>query len=116
MLSEIGEFVNWVRRRNPQARTWRDYQYDLRQFTALVGDCSPAAITFKDIDRFVDRQVSQGFQAATVNRRLAAILALYAFLSDEDPALVCPVLPHRHHLREPQRRPRRHNSPNRQRR
>jgi integrase len=50
--------------------------------------------------------VAQGFQPATVNRRLAAILALYAFLADEAPALVCPVLPHRHHLREPQRLPR----------
>lgn len=30
MLAEIEDFVNWVRRRNPQARTWRDYLYDLR--------------------------------------------------------------------------------------
>jgi hypothetical protein len=35
MLSEIDAFVNWLRRRNPAARTWRDYGYDLRQF---VGD------------------------------------------------------------------------------
>ncbi len=63
MLSEITEFVNWVRRRNPEARTWRDYQYDLQQFAALVGDRSPSELTFKDIDRFVDKQVSQGFQA-----------------------------------------------------
>ena len=38
MLAEIERFVNWVRRRNPEARTWRDYGYDLRQFAAIVGD------------------------------------------------------------------------------
>jgi hypothetical protein len=29
MLSQIEEFVNWIHRRNPEARTWRDYNYDL---------------------------------------------------------------------------------------
>ncbi len=33
-------------------------------------------------------------------------MALYLFLSDEDETIVCPVLPRRHHLREPQRLPR----------
>jgi len=33
-------------------------------------------------------------------------MALYLFLSDEDSDLICPVLNHRHHLREPQRLPR----------
>jgi hypothetical protein len=41
MLSQIQEFVNWVRRRNPEARTWRDYSYDLRQFVEVVGDGEP---------------------------------------------------------------------------
>jgi site-specific recombinase XerD len=106
MLAEIEEFVNWVRRRNPQARTWRDYSYDLRQFASVVGERSPGAITHRDIDQFVNRQVSLGFKPATINRRLAAILALFSFLADEDPSLVCPVIPRRHFLREPQRLPR----------
>lgn len=106
MLAEIEQFVNWVRRRNSEARTWRDYSYDLKQFAALVGDRDPASISHQDIDRFVNRQVSLGFKPATVNRRLAAILALFTFLADEDPALVCPVIPRRHFLREPQRLPR----------
>jgi site-specific recombinase XerC len=50
--------------------------------------------------------VSRGYQPATINRRLAAVLAFFTYLADEDPALVCPVLPRRHHLREPQRLPR----------
>ncbi len=106
MLSEIEQFVNWVRRRNPQARTWKDYSYDLQQFADLVGDRAPNAITIGDIDRFISLQASKGFKPATINRHLAAILSLYTFLSDEDPSLVCPVLPHRHFLRQPQRLPR----------
>jgi site-specific recombinase XerD len=106
MLSQIAEFVNWVRRRNPQARTWRDYSYDLKQFAAVMGDRSPSEITHRDLDRFVNSQVSRGFKPATVNRRLAAILAFFAYLADENPGLVCPVLPHRHFLRQPQRLPR----------
>jgi site-specific recombinase XerD len=106
MLAEIEQFVNWARRRSPDARTWKDYSYDLRQFAALVGDVPPAAITFREIDRFVDNQKTRGFQPTTINRRLATIISLYTFLGDEDPTLVCPVLPRRHHLREPQRLPR----------
>ena len=106
MLSQIDAFVNWVRRRNAQARTWRDYGYDLRQFADVVGDRPPDEITFRDVDRFVSLQAERGFQPATVNRRLAAILSLYAFLSDEDTDLVCPVIPRRHFLRAPQRLPR----------
>lgn len=106
MLVQIEEFVNWVRRRNPQARTWKDYGYDLRFFVEVVGDRPPGEITFRDVDRFVIAQSQRGFKATTINRRLAAIMALYLFLSDEDEELICPVLFHRHHLREPQRLPR----------
>jgi site-specific recombinase XerD len=106
MLSQIEEFVNWTRRRNPAARTWRDYGYDLHSFTAAVGDRPPDEITFRDVDRFVSLLAERGLQPGTVNRRLAAILSLYAFLSDEDSELVCPVIPRRHFLRAPQRLPR----------
>ena len=106
MLSEIERFVNWVRRRNPQARTWRDYGYDLHQFVAVIGDHPPGEVGYQEIDRYVTWQVSQGFKATTVNRRLASLIALYTFLSDEDTSLVCPVLPHRHCLRQPQPLPR----------
>jgi site-specific recombinase XerD len=106
MLKEIDSFVNWLRRRNPQARTWRDYRYDLSQFVEVVGDKPPGSVTFHDVDRFVIQQAQCGFKAATINRRLAAITSLYTFLSDEDPTLMCPVLAHRHGLKEPQRLPR----------
>jgi site-specific recombinase XerD len=106
MLSEIERFVNWVRRRSPQARTWRDYGYDLHFFVQVVGDRPPREISFHDIDKFISQQAAQGFKPTTINRRLATIIALYAFLAPEDDGLACPVLPRRHHLREPQRLPR----------
>ena len=43
MLSQIKEFVNYIRRRNAQARTWRDHRGDLRQFAALVGGVASTA-------------------------------------------------------------------------
>ncbi len=106
MLAEIERFVNWTRRRNPGARTWRDYGYDLRQFVEVVGNRSPREVTFRDVDRFISVQAEKGFKPNTINRRLAAVISLYAFLSAEDNRLVCPVIQHRHHLREPQRLPR----------
>ena len=106
MLSEIDQFVNWLRRRNSQSRTWRDYGYDLKHFVTTVGDRPPASISIHDIDQFINDQLALGFKNTTINRRLAAIQALYAFLADEDVVLVCPVLPHRHYLRVPQPLPR----------
>jgi site-specific recombinase XerD len=106
MLSQITDFVNWLRRRNPSARTWRDYSYDLHQFSSAMSNLSVKAINFHDIDRFVSFQVSQGYKPTTINRRLAAIMAFFAYLSDEDPKLICPVIVRRHFLREPQRLPR----------
>jgi site-specific recombinase XerD len=106
MHAEIERFIRWVRRRSPQARTWRDYQYDLRIFARFIGNRQLGELTFRDIDRFVASQAARGFKPATINRRLATVVSLYAFLSDEDSSLVCPVISRRHHLREPQRLPR----------
>jgi site-specific recombinase XerD len=106
MLAEIERFVNWVRRRSPNAHTWQDYRCDLNFFMASVGDRPPRAITFRDIDQFICEQSEKGFKPTTINRRLASIAAFYAFLMPEDEELACPVFPRRHHLREPQRLPR----------
>lgn len=105
MLDHIDRFVNHCRRRNPNARTWRDYQYDLSQFAALFGDRDPATITVQDVDAFVIQQAERGLQPATINRRLAALTSFFVYLSDEDPYIVCPVLSHRHKLRQRVRLP-----------
>ena len=106
MLSEIEQFVNWTRRRSPEARTWKDYGYDLRFFMQTVGDRPPKEITFRDIDHFIAVQSEKGFKASTINRRLASVISLYGFLAAEDDELACPVHFRRHHLREQQRLPR----------
>lgn len=106
MLSEIERFVNWTRRRSPEARTWKDYGYDLRFFLEVVGDRPLKDITFRDIDQFVAVQSEKGFKPSTINRRLAAVISLYGFLAAEDEELACPVIVRRHHLREPRRLPR----------
>lgn len=105
MLAEIDRFVNWVRRRNPEAHTWQDYRCDLRFFLEAVGDRPPNSITFQDIDCFILAQSEKDFKPATINRRLASITALYTFLMPEDDKFACPVYPRRHHLREPERLP-----------
>lgn len=106
MFKEIEQFVNWVRRRNPDAHTWRSYQSDLAQFIDLVGEKSPAEIAIQDIDNFINQQVQKGMKAVTVKRRLAAIASLFQFLADEQPGLVSPVIPHRHTIRIPFKLPR----------
>lgn len=106
MLTEIEQFISWIRRRNPQARTWRDYQYDLKQFAVFMHNRDPVTLTFHDIDHFVSQQISQDLSPATINRRLAAVTSFYTFLSTDNQDLVCPVLIHRHYLREPRRLPR----------
>ena len=106
MLSEIERFVNWVHRRSPEARTWKDYGYDLRFFMQAVGDRPLREITFRDIDHFIAIQSEKGFKPSTINRRLASVITLYDFMVAEDEGLICPVLFRRHHVREQQRLPR----------
>ena len=106
MFDQITEFVNWHRRRNPTARTWRDYTYDLKQFVDVVGEREPHTITVTDIDRFVSRQSGRGLSPKTINRRLTTLVSFYTYLSDTNPQIVCPVLPHRHYLKERKRLPR----------
>lgn len=100
MLFEIERFVNWVRRRNPEARTWRDYGYDLAQFAAFTGDMPPGLVRVEQVDGFVNQQVNRGLKATTINRRLATLLSFYTFLADDDPDVTCPVRPRRHRLKE----------------
>jgi site-specific recombinase XerD len=106
MLTEAKAFVNWLRRTNPQAHTWKDYASDLKLFHQVVGDRPLSEIGVQDVDEFIIHQVERGFKAKTINRRLTTLKALYAFYEYEDPQLVCPVYPSRHQLREPRRLPR----------
>lgn len=102
MFSEIDRFIKFPRRCNPEARTWRDYGYDLKQFFIVTGHQRLNSITYRDVDHFISNQLFCGFKPTTINRRLTAIASLYKFLMNDDPTIICPVLARRHYLREPQ--------------
>lgn len=106
MLTDIKRFIQWVRMRSPQAKTWRDYRCDLDLFSRVIRGHGTAEIFPRDIDAFVNYQVQKGYKPSTVNRRLAAVVSFYRFLLAEGSVTTCPVLPRRHYLREPQRLPR----------
>jgi len=106
MELEIEKFINWVRMRSPQARTWRDYKCDLQLFLKIMKDQRVEDVRFRDVDEFVNFQVCKGFKPSTINRRLAAVASFYTYLIDDGRQLACPVLPKRHYVKEPQRLPR----------
>ncbi len=106
MFSEIDRFVNWVRRRNPGADTAKSYRYHLLKLTEIIGDRPPHQVTLHDIDAFIEFQAARGMKSSSINRSLTAITSFFRFLGDEDPTLECPVLCHRHYLRDHQRMPR----------
>ncbi|MCA9941873.1 MAG: tyrosine-type recombinase/integrase [Ardenticatenaceae bacterium] len=106
MVNEIQLFVNWVRRRNSKARTWRDYRHVLNRLLSVTGDKPPGDVTIHDIDNFLVMLVEQGLQASTINRHLATVIAFYTFLADDNPSIICPVLDQRHFLRKPEKLPR----------
>ena len=74
MMIEGDNFIDSVRMHSPQARTWRDYQCDLKLFTMIVENRALEEICPRHVDNFVNLQVSKGYKPSTVNRRLAAVL------------------------------------------
>jgi integrase/recombinase XerC len=106
MRNDIKQFIQWVRMRSPQAHTWRDYQCDLSIFMNVIGDQDVQDVRVRDVDRFVNHQISNGYKPSTVNRRLAAISSFFAFVIAEGRSLSSPILPKRHYLKEPKRLPR----------
>ena len=106
MVADIERFIQWVRMRSPQAKTWRDYRCDLELFTSVIQRDHARDVFPRDIDHFVNSQVERGFKPSTVNRRLAAVVSFYRFLLTENTVTSCPVLSKRHYLREPRRLPR----------
>jgi site-specific recombinase XerD len=106
MFKDINRFVNWVRRRNPTAYTWKSYTYDLHQFAEIIGDKQPADLTLFDIDDYLIKLADRGLKPNTINRRIAAVTSFYRFLAQEQPELESPVLPYRHTVRAPKKLPR----------
>lgn len=106
MVSEVQQFINWVQLRNPQARTWKDYSYDLKRFEESIGEKPLKEITYRDIDRFIEAQSERGLSNRSINRMVKTISSLFNYFAYADHSLENPVIPRRHKLREPQRLPR----------
>jgi site-specific recombinase XerC len=106
MLAEIQDFNKWLRRKNPQATTPIHYTNDLLLFFQWANK-SPAQITVREIDQYIEHCQSLGHAVATINRRLAALRSFYNFLDLIGEERVSnPVRPKRHFIRQGRRLPR----------
>lgn len=106
MKKDIRNFIDWIRLRNPFAKTWRDYQCDLELFRVFTNGSKIETIRKKDIDDFIYAQIDKGHKSSTVNRRLSSIASFYGYIKSTGRKVICPVSLRRHYLPEPQRLPR----------
>jgi len=102
----IASFARWLQRKSPGSSTCRHYANDLALFFAWA-DKPASDIGVRDVDAYITHCQERGHAVATINRRLAALRAFYAFLSlDLDNAPANPVVPRRHFIRHGVRLPR----------
>lgn len=106
MLPEIEKFQKWLRRKYPHTSTVLHYTSDLHFFFAWANKL-PNDITVRDVDAYIEHSRTRGHSIATVNRRLAALRALYQFLDlESDDAPPNPVIPKRHFIHHGETLPR----------
>ena len=106
MYPELTQFEVWLKCQYPHSSVRKHYMSDLALFFSYAGK-SPSAITFRDVDGYIDYCISKGLSPLTVNRRLSSLRTFYYFLSIvNDVSIPCPVIPRRHFLRKPQPLPR----------
>ncbi len=99
MVSEIEEFLAWLRRKSPHAGTAVHYGSDLKLFFMWLAK-SPLDVKVQDVDTFIGHAQTQGHSIATINRRLCALRSFYYFLSmQSDEEVRNPVIPRRHFIR-----------------
>lgn len=99
MLPDIARFQKWLRRKAPHASTATHYANDLNLFFSWLSK-SPAEVSPQEVDAFIDHCLAQGHAFTTINRRLAALRALYHFLAFEvENSPKNPVIPARHFVR-----------------
>jgi integrase/recombinase XerD len=90
---EIGSFCAHLKARNYSPHTVESYRFDLRLFFAEIAG-GPREVTWREIDRFIERQQQQGLVATTINRRLNAVKRFYGYLAEESRwTVVAPVKP-----------------------
>jgi len=97
----IKRFCDYVHRNYGTSSTLKHYRSDLKIFLEVVGSQPAIEITAKDIDRFVEQQLSTGLKPSTINRRLACLHSFFEYLALEDLSVRWPnpVIWQRHHLK-----------------
>ena len=101
MDGAIRDFEHYLERRYPGRSTAKHYVNDLKHFQQLIGK-PPRTVTRRDVDAFVEDQLTQGLAAPTVNRRLASLHHFFEFLADQadDDTWTNPVVWRRHRVKE----------------
>lgn len=102
MDESIRQFEKYVWRRFPGRSTVKHYVNDLKLFARFVNNKPAAEVCRKDIDRFIEEQLTQGLAATTINRRLASLHHFFEFVADQagEQASPNPVAWQRHRMKE----------------
>lgn len=108
MRQARARFRDYLNRHHRQSSTGKHYLSDLDIFMRTVVDKAPEDVTVRDIDRFIDNQITAELKPATINRRLASLHTFFEFLASEDLEREWPnpVISRRHRLKIGQHLPR----------
>ena len=82
-LVTITQFCAYLQRRNYSPHTIENYGRDLRLFFAPL-DKAPSAVSWRDIEGFIQQQRQAQLAVATINRRLNALKHFFEYLVMED--------------------------------
>ena len=94
----ITQFCAYLQRRNYSPHTIENYGRDLRLFFAPL-DKAPRAVSWRDIEGFIQQQRQAHLAAATINRRLNALKHFFEYLVMEDQSCASNPVKPSHFLR-----------------